>query len=117
MPPKFVLPLLVMACAAALAGLSCSGVRPPARAVPEAKMVDLYAGILVIQEEGRIRGADSVTVIARTDSVCASYGVTRGQMQSELEYYRADLPGWKEFNEKVIGRLEELQREDRTARK
>jgi hypothetical protein len=56
-------------------------------------------------------------VIARTDSVCASYGVTRGQMQSELEYYRADLPGWKEFNEKVIGRLEELQREDRTARK
>src|ERR1051325_11925874 len=86
MPPKFVLPLLIPVCVAILTGLSCSGVRAPARAVPEAKMVDLYARILVIQEEGRIRGADSVAVIGRTDSVCASYGVTRGQMQSELEY-------------------------------
>jgi hypothetical protein len=97
-----------------LAVLSCSNPRPRSRAIPEERLVELYANVLVVREEGRVRGSDTLAVSKRTDSLCAAYGLTRVQLQTELGSERSDLAGWKEFYEKVIRRLEQLQREDRS---
>jgi hypothetical protein len=112
---RFLLSLVL--CAGGMALLSCSNTPPRTRFIQEEKFADLYARILVVQEEGRLRGTDSLALVGRTDSLCGAHGLTRDGVQTELGYYRGDLPLWREFIEKVIRNLEQLQREEQAARR
>ena len=93
--------------------LSCSKQEPPrAGAIPEETFVNLYANVLITQEEGNLSGLDSVRTQARIDSICGTYHVSPEQFRSTLGGYRTDLARWRELNEKVSKRLEAFQREE-----
>lgn len=113
MPSLFRTTVAAAAAACALALVTCSTQRGRVSAVPEDTFVECYAGILIVKEEGTLTGLDTSAVSARSDSVCSRYGVTRGQIREELAYYRENPARWKGILDKVIGRLERLQRETR----
>jgi hypothetical protein len=89
----------------------CSNPGPRPRTIPEETFVDVSARVLVIRSEGTLRGVDSAEVERKADSLTAAFGLSRAQMQSETEYYRNDVVRWRQSLDKIIHRLEQLQRE------
>jgi len=105
------LALFLMHCAGASGGISCSGPRPGPVAIPEEEFVEMYAHLLILQQEGALSGADSAVMKVRTDSLHREFQLSRDQVETALGYYRADLPRWRELFGKIIHRLEQLQQE------
>ena len=93
--------------------ISCAKREPThSGSIPEDTFVNLYAGVLIAQEEGNLAGLDSATIHIRIDSICRNVHVSREQFQSELDGYRKDLTVWRDLNDKVSRRLDTLQREE-----
>ena len=71
---------------------------------------------MILRDEARLAGADSIELERRTDSLYSAYRFTRSRIDSTLRGYRRELAAWKKFYEKVVARLEELQRNPRVPR-
>lgn len=78
--------------------------------IAESTFVRLYADRLILQEEAKLAGTDSVMLHHQLDSLCESYGIEDSDVEQNLVHYQEDLATWKEFYDKVVQRLEELQR-------
>jgi hypothetical protein len=106
------LSLISIACIMlALLASSCSSPGPKPPAIPEERFVDCYAQLLVAHEEGVITSEDSLRMKARSDSLCASFGLTRTQVDEELRNYREDPARWKGILDRIISRLQVMEHE------
>ncbi len=88
----------------------CEAKRFTASGPYDPQAVRYYADMLILREELRLQGSDSVNTRIKNDSLCRSYGYTAGQAENIIGSYRSDIHTWKGFNELVIHRLDSLQR-------
>jgi len=94
-----------------LTGLfSCSPEHPQASRQYDHRVVNYYADMLVVQEESKLAGSDSLSVSGKLDSLAAFYGLRREQIAEVLAEYKKDIPVWRGFYDNVIHRLDSLQR-------
>lgn len=89
--------------------ISCTQHPQEKYGITEDAFVAIYSGILIAQQEGAIRGLDSLRIRHTTDSLYSAYHITRDQASEILNNYKSDLAGWKQFHEKVIQKLESMQ--------
>ena len=80
--------------------------------VEEQKFIKFYADLLIVQEEAKFMGLDSLSAQARIDSLYQSHQITQDQIKTTLDEYKKDLKTWRAFYDKVIWRLEEIQKEE-----
>lgn len=90
--------------------LSCSNKQSDNSIISEDVFTNVYADLQIAKEEAVILAADSVYISHKADSIYSAYHVTGKQVESTLQSYKNDLPGWKLFQERVIKRLESLQK-------
>ncbi len=96
---------------ATVALLSCSKERSGSPALAEKSLVDAYAEILIIREQGGLLNQDSSEIRKRTDSLLFSHHTDRVEFEQSLEPYKRNLTAWKQFYEQVGRRLEEIQKD------
>lgn len=99
--------LLLSACSLLL--LSCGDSHPSEGVIPRERFVRLYADVLIAKEIAVLAHEDSLTASGRVDSLCRNYQVTRGQYETTLHYFRAELPRWKLLYEDVAKRLDSIR--------
>jgi hypothetical protein len=85
--------------------------------VPESTFVSYYADRLVFQEEFRLVHPDSALVHQKQDSLCRHYGVTPEKIARTTRKYQQDLAVWRQFYDKVVKRLAQLQKKETTRTK
>lgn len=92
-----------------LLSASCAGRGPIPPASPDPSIVNLFADRMVVQEEARLRGADSTALNNRLDSLYTAYHIPPDRLEAVLENYRKDLNMWKRFYDQVAARLDQMQ--------
>lgn len=94
------LPLVAGAC----------GERPPVSPPPvDSAVVHAYADRLVLEEERRITGMDSLVFGRRLDDLAAMHGFDTPGLDRRIDRYRLDPAAWKRFYEEVAARLDSLR--------
>jgi hypothetical protein len=81
-------------------------------AVPESTFVNYLADRSILKEEARIANLDSATFRFRQDSLNRQYGFTDQQVDRIKEDYQRELTRWRELNDRIVERLEHLQRSE-----
>ncbi len=99
----YLIPLLLVAAAA------CSDRQPPPAPPVDTAVVNAYADRLVLEEERRLTGMDSLVFVRRLDTVCAAHGLDRRGLEEKIERYRTDPMLWKRLYEEVANRLDTLR--------
>ena len=105
--------LLVILCSSVVV-IGCTNDRSNVAAIPETTFVNYYTDWLILQEEAKISRFDSPTIQHKRDSLCQRYGVTQRQIDQTLHEHQQDLTAWRQFYDKVVKRLEQLQRLETT---
>lgn len=90
---------------------SCSTQNEGSSSIPEETFIEFYSNYLVLQEQATLSGNSPEQTEQVVDSLYREYNVTEAEVQQTLEYYKKDLPRWKQLHEKTTKRLEELHRE------
>ncbi|MDI6766625.1 MAG: hypothetical protein QME52_07370 [Bacteroidota bacterium] len=90
---------------------ACSKNHSDSNELPDSIIVNFQANLLIIQEENRLMGNDS-TLKHRIDSLYHYYQVTEQEVENTIHYLKSDLNIWRDFNEKMVKRLEYLQMEE-----
>ncbi len=83
---------------------------PPEDAAGLARFTEYYAGELLLLENNRLSGGDTLSLRNGLDSLSRQFDLTRGERDSLLAYYRDSLPRWEAFLTGVLGKLEERER-------
>ncbi|MBI1803804.1 MAG: hypothetical protein HY033_02320 [Ignavibacteriae bacterium] len=91
---------------------SCSQYETPHNIIPEDRFVEYYSDLLVVRQEGIMASIDSIGMQTRVDSLNRAYGVSPDQVKTTLQLYKNNFPRWRSFYERVMKRLETLQRPD-----
>lgn len=76
----------------------------------EDKFIQVYADFLILKEKAALSQIDSTTFYIRVDSLYSQHNVTTEQMQITLKTYAENIEKWQALHQKVIKRLEEIQR-------
>ena len=101
---------LILLLLAAFVLRGCTTGKKPDPNPGDDKFVNLHANLLIFRERSLIQRRDSGAVRRGKDSIFAAYHATPDEYEKALEWYKRDIESWKEFNEKVVKQLEELQR-------
>ena len=80
--------------------------------IPEDRFTDYYAASLIIVQEEKLLGHDSLWMKHRIDSLRRSYNLKERDIQNTIDFYHDNLSRWREFNSKVIKKIEEIQRKN-----
>ncbi|MBI4546450.1 MAG: hypothetical protein HY707_00610 [Ignavibacteriae bacterium] len=102
-------PLLIAPCVVVV---SCSTENTNIHVIEEQKFINFYAHLMILQEEAKLMGLDSTATRAHVDSLYQAYHLTDEQIKTSLDEYKKDLSTWKRFHDKVIQRLEQIQKEE-----
>lgn len=91
--------------------LSCSQQQQTTNVIPEDQFVNIYAEYLIFKERCAASNVDSTTFVFKADSLYKSHNVSSEQMTATIEYYSENPEEWKAMNQKVLQRLEAIQKE------
>jgi hypothetical protein len=91
---------------------SCSKRQQAINLIPEEQFVNIYADLLIANEEGILLQLDSVSIRQKADSIYHHYNIDTSIVRITLESYKQDMNKWKEFHEKLTNRLANIQREE-----
>jgi hypothetical protein len=91
--------------------VSCSQQRQTKNILPEDQFVNVYAEFLILKEQCAAANVDSVSFVLKSDSLYNSHNVSAKQMKITIEYYSDHPEEWRTMNQKVIQRLEAIQKE------
>ena len=80
--------------------------------IPEDRFVDYYTSTLVVTQEEKLAGHDSLQVRHRIDSLQQRYQLNPDDIAQTIGYYHSDLNRWKALNLKIIKKLEDLQKKN-----
>jgi len=76
---------------------------------PSDAVVYLYTDLELLKIRAQIDKLDSLTTRAKEDSLMRLYGLNHDQYEGAMNSSKTDLESWKQFNERVLSRLEKLQ--------
>jgi hypothetical protein len=91
--------------------VSCSQQRQTKDVLPEDQFVNVYAEFLILKERCSVSNVDSSSFVLKSDSLYKSHNVSAEQMKATIHYYSENPLQWITMNQKVIQRLEFLQKE------
>jgi len=92
--------------------VSCSNDKSPTSKLEDSVCVNFQADMMIIQEENRVLREDSTTLQPKIDSLYHHYNISESQVETSVQDYKKDLTKWKEFNTKIMKRLEYLQQKE-----
>jgi len=92
----------------ALIFASCMGEKNKTLTGRDSIFVNFQADLMIIQEENRLEGKDSAYLTMRTDSLYREYSITPAQYDFLIRDLSKNLIDWREFQTKVMHRLESL---------
>ena len=96
---------------------SCNRHDSEVQPLPEHKVVNFYADLLILQNEDTPLKPDTLAFNRRIDSLYRSYGFDTASVNTTIRYYNGDISRWKTLYEKVMKRIEAIALEDTTRRK
>jgi len=92
--------------------MSCSKHKSSIAILPDSICINIKADLMIIQEENRVLREDSTTLQHKIDSLFHHYNISESQIETSVQEYKKDLTRWKEFNSKILKRLEYLQQKE-----
>lgn len=95
--------------------VSCSRSQVGTPPISEAELVRISADRMIIEERAQLRGVDSTRLNAELDSMYGRYGVNSESVSKSLDAVRTDLDRWKEFQQGIVRRLEQIQTDSTTS--
>ncbi len=78
--------------------------------IPEETYVQFHADLMIVQEECMLNSLDSLQKKERFDSLYKSFNLTPEQIEQTKKEYNKDLKRWQLVYDKIILRLDSLQK-------
>lgn len=92
---------------------SCRNASLPGSLLDRARLVVVYADLLIVREENNISRLDSSQARIRIDSLCRTYQTSSARVESSIQFYKSDINQWREFYDEVAARIETIQQKQR----
>jgi hypothetical protein len=90
---------------------ACSPDGPaPKPSIDENRFVEYYASFMVLSHQLKLEGYDSLGIAHGLDTLRRSFKLEQADIGETFDYYHRHLPQWREFNTRLLKRLEEIQK-------